>query len=208
MNVKQGESKSEDPSYPESTPQGSAVTINPGSKAPEGTKYKIVGDNTPFATVDPNTGWLTIAPTTETPTGLTTIPVVVTYPDTTKDTVHVPVYVGNATHTGKIIPDPTDPTKTGALEVVTAPSAFDKAHETTDNSMNLTAGQAVSAINQYTVGEDGKVTSTPVDKTSAIITWKGDAPTTVVGASPFQVMIALVLSTGVLVTLPSSPTVY
>jgi cell wall/surface protein len=180
MNVKQGESKSEDPSYPESTPQGSAVTINPGSKAPEGTKYKIVGDNTPFATVDPNTGWLTIAPTTETPTGLTTIPVVVTYPDTTKDTVHVPVYVGNATHTGKIIPDPTDPTKTGALEVVTAPSAFDKAHETTDNSMNLTAGQAVSAINQYTVGEDGKVTSTPVDKTSAIITWKGDAPTTVV----------------------------
>ena len=180
MNVKQGESKSEEPSYPESTPQGSAITINPGSKAPEGTKYEIVGDNTPFATVDPNTGKLTIAPTAETPTGLTTVPVVVTYPDTTKDTVHVPVYIGNATHTGKIIPDPTDPTKTGALEVVTAPSAFDKAHETTDNSMNLTAGQAVSAINQYTVGEDGKVTSTPVDKTSAIITWKGDAPTTVV----------------------------
>lgn len=181
MNVKQGESKSEDPSYPESTPQGSTTTINPGSKAPEGTKYEIVGDNTPFATVDPNTGKLTIAPTADnSKTGLITVPVTVTYPDTSSDAVNVPVYIGDATHTGKIIPDPTDPTKTGALEVVTDPSAFDKAHETTDNSMNLTAGQAVSAINQYTVGEDGKVTSTPVDKTSATITWKNAAPTTVV----------------------------
>ncbi|MCH4003434.1 MAG: YPDG domain-containing protein [Lactobacillus crispatus] len=181
MNVKQGESKSEDPSYPESTPQGSTTTINPGSKAPEGTKYEIVGDNTPFATVDPNTGKLTIAPTADnSKTGLTTVPVTVTYPDQSSDAVNVPVYIGDATHTGKIIPDPTDPTKTSALEVVTDPNAFDKAHETTDNSMNLTAGQAVSAINQYTVGEDGKVTSTSVDKTNATITWKDPAPTTVV----------------------------
>lgn len=190
MNVKQGESKTEDPTY--TTKQDGTITINPDSKAPEGTKYSIADPSqVPFATVDPSTGKLTISPTKDnSKTGLTTVPVTVTYPDKSTDTVNVPVYIGDATHTGTITTEPVDPSDpngpkkaTGAYEVVTDPAAV-KAHETSVNSMDPAkmANNAVSAINHYTINSDGTVSSKvdSISKSTAKIAWKGTAPTTVV----------------------------
>ena len=182
MNVKQGESKSEDPKYV--TSQEGNITINPDGKAPEGTKYAKGDASQGFVTVDPNSGKLTIAPTTEnSKTGLVLVPVEVTYPDSTKDVVNVPVYIGDGTHTGTITKDGNGKV-TGAYEVVTDISSI-KAHETSDHSQVLNAGDAVSKINHYTINTDaeGKETvsePTAVEKSNATIEWQGSAPSTVV----------------------------
>lgn len=182
MNVKQGESKSEDPKYV--TSQEGNITINPNGKAPEGTKYAKGDASQGFVTVDPDSGKLTIAPTTEnSKTGLVLVPVEVTYPDTTKDVVNVPVYIGDGTHTGTITKDENGKV-TGAYEVVTDISSI-KAHETSDHSQVLNAGDAVSKINHYTINTDaeGKETvsePTAVEKSNATIEWQGTAPSTVV----------------------------
>lgn len=182
MNVKQGESKSEDPKYVTS-PEGN-ITINPDGKAPEGTKYAKGDASQGFVTVDPDSGKLTIAPTTEnSKTGLVLVPVEVTYPDSTKDVVNVPIYIGDGTHTGTITKDENGKV-TGAYEVVTDISSI-KAHETSDHSQVLNAGDAVSKINHYTINTDaeGKETvsePTAVEKSNATIEWQGSAPSTVV----------------------------
>lgn len=190
MNVKQDETKTEDPTY--TTKQDGTITINPDSRAPEGTKYEISNPSqVPFATVDSSTGKLTIAPTKDnSKTGLTTVPVTVTYPDKSTDTVNVPVYIGDTVHTGTITTelvnpsDPNGPKKaTGAYAVVTDPAAV-KAHETSVNSMDPAkmANNAVSAINHYTINPDGTVSSKvdPIDKSTAKIAWSGETPNTVV----------------------------
>ncbi|WP_230579452.1 Rib/alpha-like domain-containing protein [Lactobacillus gasseri] len=182
MNVKQGESKSEDPKYV--TSQEGNITINPDGKAPEGTKYAKGDASQGFVTVDPDSGKLTIAPTSEnSKTGLVLVPVEVTYPDSTKDVVNVPVYIGDGTHTGTITKDENGKV-TGAYEVVTDISSI-KAHETSDHSQVLNAGDAVSKINHYTINTDaeGKETvsePTAVEKSNATIEWQGSAPSTVV----------------------------
>ena len=182
MNVKQGESKSEDPKYV--TSQEGNITINPDGKAPEGTKYTKGDASQGFVTVDPDSGKLTIAPTSEnSKTGLVLVPVEVTYPDSTKDVVNVPVYIGDGTHTGTITKDENGKV-TGAYEVVTDISSI-KAHETSDHSQVLNAGDAVSKINHYTINTDaeGKETvsePTAVEKSNATIEWQGSAPSTVV----------------------------
>ena len=182
MNVKQGESKSEDPKYV--TSQEGNITINPNGKAPEGTKYAKGDASQGFVTVDPDSGKLTIAPTTEnSKTGLVLVPVEVTYPDTTKDVVNVPVYIGDGTHTGTITKDENGKV-TGAYEVVTDISSI-KAHETSDHSQVLNAGNAVSKINHYTINTDAESKETvseptAVEKSNATIEWQGTAPSTVV----------------------------
>ncbi|MCZ3550189.1 YPDG domain-containing protein, partial [Lactobacillus gasseri] len=182
MNVKQGESKSEDPKYV--TSQEGNITINPNGKAPEGTKYAKGDASQGFVTVDPDSGKLTIAPTTEnSKTGLVLVPVEVTYPDTTKDVVNVPVYIGDGTHTGTITKDENGKV-TGAYEVVTDISSI-KAHETSDHSQVLNAGNAVSKINHYTINTDAESRETvseptAVEKSNATIEWQGTAPSTVV----------------------------
>ena len=62
---------------------------------PQGTTFaKGTGDNVPeWATVDPATGTVTAKPGADVPAGDYTVPVVVTYPDGTTETVNVPIHV-------------------------------------------------------------------------------------------------------------------
>ena len=59
---------------------------------PEGTAFSTPGAPA-WATVDPKTGELTVKPGADVPAGDYTVPVEVTYPDKSSETVNVPVKV-------------------------------------------------------------------------------------------------------------------
>ena len=105
--------------------------------APEGTKYEISGNPTypegVTATVDPNTGNVTVTTSDNTPEGPVFVPVTVTYPDTTSETVYAPIAVGSNTFIG------TDYS-------VSVDTNLDNLHETTANSMNPDAKDAITKI--------------------------------------------------------------
>ncbi|WP_076459445.1 Rib/alpha-like domain-containing protein [Limosilactobacillus caccae] len=92
------------PAYDDvNVPAGSTATTDPtftdqdGNKVtpPAGTTF-TGGEGTPdWATVDGSTGTVTVAPSTETPSGDYTVPVEVKYPDGSTDTVDVHVTITN-----------------------------------------------------------------------------------------------------------------
>ncbi|MCD7113020.1 Rib/alpha-like domain-containing protein [Limosilactobacillus agrestis] len=105
--------------------------------APEGTKYEISGNPTypegVTATVDPNTGNVTVTTSSNTPEGPIFVPVTVTYPDGSQETIDAPIAVGANTFIG------TDYS-------VSVDTNLDNLHETTANSMNPDAKDAITKI--------------------------------------------------------------
>ena len=123
--------------------------------APNGVEFSL-GANTPdwVKSISSN-GAITVAPTTQTSVGLYNIPVKVTYSDGTIDNVVAPIYVGDATHTIVF-------GNNGAVAVVTNPLLL---HQTTAQSMNVDANQAVKEFDVYTSDStDSTVLNTTPEK--------------------------------------------
>ncbi|QNQ81663.1 Rib/alpha-like domain-containing protein [Lactobacillus sp. PV012] len=119
VNVKQGESvETGVPTYTDAdgktakAPKGTTYKIPEGTKLPEGVTAKV----------DPNTGNVTVTTSSNTPAGPVFVPVTVTYPDGSSETVDAPIAVGPNTFIG------TDYT-------VTVTQSLKNLHETTANSM-------------------------------------------------------------------------
>ena len=75
-------------------PVGGVATQKPATKLPEGTRFSTDGFDKPGwdVTIDEVTGQLTVSSTSNVPVGTTaTVPVKVTYPDGSTETVNVPV---------------------------------------------------------------------------------------------------------------------
>ena len=75
-------------------PVGGEATQKPATKLPEGTRFSTDGFDKPGwdVTIDEVTGQLTVSSTSDVPVGATaTVPVKVTYPDGSTETVNVPV---------------------------------------------------------------------------------------------------------------------
>ena len=111
-----------------------------GVTAPTGTTYKIP-DGTTYptgvtATVDPNTGNVTVTTSSNTPEGPIFVPVTVTYPDGSQETIDAPIAVGSNTFIG------TDYS-------VTVETNLNNLHETTDNSMYPDATSIISKITYW-----------------------------------------------------------
>ena len=85
------------------------------------------------ATVDSSTGNVTVTTSSNTPEGPIFVPVTVNYPDTTSETVYAPIAVGSNTFIG------TDYS-------VSVDTDLDNLHETTANSMNPDAKDAITKI--------------------------------------------------------------
>ncbi|MCD7131189.1 YPDG domain-containing protein, partial [Limosilactobacillus agrestis] len=111
-----------------------------GITAPTGTTYKIP-DGTTYptgvtATVDPNTGNVTVTTSSNTPEGPIFVPVTVTYPDGSQETIDAPIAVGSNTFIG------TDYS-------VTVETNLNNLHETTANSMYPDATSTISKITYW-----------------------------------------------------------
>ncbi|GBG05188.1 Rib/alpha-like domain-containing protein [Lactobacillus rodentium] len=119
------------------TAQTGEPTYGEGVTAPEGTKYEISGNPTypegMTATIDPSTGNVTITTSSNTPEGPVFVPVTVTYPDGSQDNIDAPIAVGSNTFIG------TDYS-------VSVDTNLDNLHETTANSMNPDAKDAITKI--------------------------------------------------------------
>ena len=164
------------PLYPSSTttvPAGSEATIAAPSfddpttdgieKAPEGTTFaKGTGDNVPeWATVDPNTGEITVKPGADVPAGEYTVPVDVTYPDGSTDTVNIPVKVSprvqDADTNQPSYPQANTPVQAGGTATVPAPT-FDNS----EKPAGTTFAKGEGAHDWATVDpETGEVTANP-----------------------------------------------
>ncbi|QNQ81097.1 Rib/alpha-like domain-containing protein [Lactobacillus sp. PV034] len=119
VNVKQGESvETGVPTYTDAdgktakAPEGTTYKIPEGTKLPEGVTAKV----------DPNTGNVTVTTSSNTPEGPVFVPVTVTYPDGSSETVDAPIAVGPNTFIG------TDYS-------VVVKETLKNLHETTANSM-------------------------------------------------------------------------
>ncbi len=123
---------------------GKVETGNPsygeGVTAPTGTTYKIP-DGTTYpegvtGTIDPNTGNVTVTTSSNTPEGPIFVPVTVTYPDGSQETIDAPIAVGSNTFIG------TDYS-------VTVETNLNNLHETTANSMYPDATSIISKITYW-----------------------------------------------------------
>ncbi|MBC8743890.1 YSIRK-type signal peptide-containing protein [Lactobacillus sp. Marseille-P7033] len=108
--------------------------------APNGVEFSLGANTLDWVKSIASNGAITVAPTTQTNVGLYNIPVKVTYSDGTIDNVVAPIYVGDATHTIVF-------GNNGAVAVVTNSLLL---HQTTAQSMNVDANQAVEEFDVYT----------------------------------------------------------
>ena len=162
------------PLYPSSTttvPAGSEATVaapsfdDPSTEgvetAPEGTTF-AKGEGAPtWATVDPETGAITLKPGTDVKPGDYTVPVVVTYPDGSTDTVNIPVKVNpkveDADTNQPSYPQANTPVQAGSSATVPAPT-FDSGEKPT----GTTFAKGEGAPDWVTVNsETGEVTANP-----------------------------------------------
>ncbi len=130
VNVKQGgKVETGVPSYgegvtaPEENGKKTTYAIPEGTKLPESVT----------ATIDPNTGNVTVTTSDNTPEGPIFVPVTVNYPDGSHETIDAPIAVGANTFIG------TDYS-------VSVDTNLDNLHETTANSMNPDAKDAITKI--------------------------------------------------------------
>ncbi|MCJ0936197.1 YPDG domain-containing protein, partial [Mammaliicoccus sciuri] len=125
----------ENPGQPIETKPGVSVTIpqNGDQDLPTGTTFEIPEGSVPdgwTATVDPNTGAVTVTPPADAKPGTTAdIPVKVKYPDGSKDEISVPVKVkpneAQENEPGYNTENPDQPTETKPGESVTIPQNGD-----------------------------------------------------------------------------------
>ncbi|MEB6252662.1 YPDG domain-containing protein [Mammaliicoccus sciuri] len=125
----------ENPGQPTETKPGVSVTIpqNGDTTLPEGSTFEVPEDKVPegwTATVDPNTGELTVTPPADAEPGTTAdIPVTVKYPDGSKDEISVPVKVkpneAQENEPGYNTENPGQPTETKPGVSVTIPQNGD-----------------------------------------------------------------------------------
>ncbi|WP_218696544.1 YPDG domain-containing protein [Mammaliicoccus sciuri] len=139
VTVKPNEAQDNDPGYnptePVATKPGESVTIpqNGDSTLPPGTTFEIPEGSVPdgwTATVDPNTGAVTVTPPADAEPGTTVdIPVTVKYPDGSKDEITVPVTVkpneAQENEPGYNTENPGQPIETKPGESVTIPQNGD-----------------------------------------------------------------------------------
>ena len=148
VNVEQGKTATDDPTF--TGTDGKSATV------PDGTKFTTDEGTPDWATIDPSTGTVTVAPGTDVTPGAYNVPVTVTYPDKSNDNTTVPVVV---TKTGQTVIWGDN----GAV-VVSVDSSKLNAHETTDNSQVLNPANAVTSVQGYKL-VDGKLVTTPTDIT-------------------------------------------
>lgn len=119
------------PVYTETTAeQGKTTTVpvpkdSEGNALPDGTTF-AGGNNVPAWVTVNSDGTITVNPDASVPVGTVDIPVVVTYPDGSSETIHAPVVVTTpgATDASKFTPDYTDTTVTdGQGTTIAAPVA-------------------------------------------------------------------------------------
>ena len=182
---------------PTDVQQGTTKTVKPTvfntpSDSPQQdqikTTYAKTDDTPAWVTVDENTGELTLAPTADnSKVGMYNVPVLVTYTDqtnsgeTSTQTVLAPVFVTDGNETVVWPKDP-EGNLNGAIVITTDPSAL-KAHETSDNTMDLKATDAVKSIDEYQMDTVNTISTTPTsiakDDKGITIAW-GEEPSTVV----------------------------
>ncbi|MBB1100276.1 YSIRK-type signal peptide-containing protein, partial [Limosilactobacillus sp. WF-MT5-A] len=152
------------------------------------TTYTKTADTPAWVSVDENTGELTLTPTADnSKVGMYNVPVLVTYTDQTNSgesstqTVFAPVFVTDGNETVVWPKDP-EGNLNGAIVITTDPSAI-KAHETSDNNMDLKADAAVKSIDEYQMDTVNTISTTPTsiakDSKGITIAW-GTEPSTVV----------------------------
>ncbi|WP_323707600.1 YPDG domain-containing protein [Mammaliicoccus sciuri] len=125
----------ENPGQPTETKPGVSVTIpqNGDTTLPEGSTFEVPEDKVPegwTATVDPNTGELTVTPPANAEPGTTVdIPVTINYPDGSKDEISVPVKVkpneAQENEPGYNTENPGQPIETKPGESITIPQNGD-----------------------------------------------------------------------------------
>ncbi|MCC4370164.1 YPDG domain-containing protein, partial [Limosilactobacillus reuteri] len=160
------------PSYkPVNVEQGQTATVTPTftgedgkvTSVPTGTTF-TTGTNTPdWATIDPSTGTVTVAPTADVTPGAYNVPVTVTYPDKTTDETTVPVIV--------TAPGQTVTWGDNGAVVTTIDTSKLNAHETTENSQVLSPAGVVTAQGYELT--DGKLstTATPIAIDPSTVSW-------------------------------------
>ncbi|MCC4409560.1 Rib/alpha-like domain-containing protein, partial [Limosilactobacillus reuteri] len=155
VNVEQGQSATGDPSFTDQ--DGKDVT------APAGTTFTTGTDTPDWASIDPSTGTVTVKPSTAVTPGAYNVPVTVTYPDKSSDETTVPVIVTKAGQTVTWGDN-------GAV-VTTVDTSKLNAHETTENSQVLSAGDVVTAEGYELT--DGKLstTATPITVDPSTVSW-------------------------------------
>ena len=155
VNVEQGQTATDDPSF--TNADGKDTT------APSGTTF-TTGTGTPgWATINSQTGIVTVKPGTDVTPGAYNVPVTVTYPDTSTSETTVPVIVTKAGQTVTWGDN-------GAV-VTSVDTSKLNAHETTENSQVLSAGSVVTA--EGYVLKDGKLetTATPITIDPSTVSW-------------------------------------
>ena len=182
---------------PTDVQQGTTKTVKPTvfntpSDSPQQdqikTTYAKTDDTPAWVSVDENTGELTLTPTADnSKVGMYNVPVLVTDTDqtnsdaTTTHTVLAPVFVTDGNETVVWPKDP-EGNLNGAIVITTDPSAI-KAHETSDNNMDLKATDAVKSIDEYQMDTVNTISTTPTsiakDDKGITIAW-GTEPSTVV----------------------------
>ena len=182
---------------PTDVQQGTTKTVKPTvfdkpANTPEQdqikTTYAKTDDTPAWVSVDENTGELTLTPTADnSKVGMYNVPVLVTYTDETNSgesstqTVFAPVFVTDGNETVVWPKDP-EGNLNGAIVITTDPSAI-KAHETSDNNMDLKADAAVKSIDEYQMDTVNTISTTPTsiakDSKGITIAW-GTEPSTVV----------------------------
>ena len=182
---------------PTDVEQGTTKTVKPTvfntpSDSPQQdqikTTYAKTDDTPAWVSVDESTGELTLTPTADnSKVGMYNVPVQVTYTDqtnsgeTSTQTVLAPVFVTDGNETVVWPKDP-EGNLNGAIVITTDPSAI-KAHETSDNNMDLKATDAVKSIDEYQMDTVNTISTTPTsiakDDKGITIAW-GTEPSTVV----------------------------
>ncbi len=129
------------------------------AEAPEGTAYGL-GEGAPEgATIDPDTGVITWTPAVEDANDITLIPVVVTYPDTSVDSLDAPFEVAALADT--LAPAYTDTPAQVGVEAVSDPPTF-----TDGEGADAEAPEGTT----YSLGE-GAPEGASIDPDTGVISW-------------------------------------
>ncbi len=177
------------PVYTETTAeQGKTTTVpapkdSEGNALPDGTTF-AGGNNVPAWVTVNSDGTITVNPDASVPVGTVDIPVVVTYPDGSSETIHAPVVVTTpgATDASKFTPDYTDTTVTdGQGTTIAAPVApeGDLPEGTTFAGSDLPDGVTVDpSTGEVTVAVDNGLTDGE-NTVSVVVTYPDGSTDTV-----------------------------